>query len=143
MSLIIDDLCFACGKRNQNGLKLDIRPMEVETPDGVRVKASASFTADARFQGYGGIVHGGILSTVLDELMIYALYFEKIPTVTAKMEVTFKRKASAGETLAGEARMTRSRGSMVEAEAVLLNGDGEVVASARGLFARVENVVRT
>lgn len=132
--LVIDDHCFACGKKNDAGLKLSISRQET--------RALCRLTLDRAHQGYGGVIHGGILATILDELMIYALFFEGIPTVTAKVEVTFRQKVTVGESLFGEAWKVRDRGKMVEAEGKLLNSRNELVASSRGLFARIDQVVR-
>jgi len=135
-SLVIDQHCFLCGKENPFGLKLDIQ--RLENP----VRATASFTLEKNYQGYGGVIHGGILASILDELMIYALYFSEIPTMTAKMEVKFKKKVSVGEPLTGFARIKKDRGKMVEAEAEIVNAAGDQVTSATGLFLKVENVKR-
>lgn len=134
--LVIDHHCFMCGKENPYGLKLDIQ--KSDNP----VRAFASFVLDKVYQGYEGVVHGGILSSILDELMIYALYFQEIPTMTAKIEVKFKEKVSVGEPLTATAWMKKDRGNMVEAEGEIRNAAGSVVTSGSGLFLKVPNVKR-
>lgn len=68
INLVNEHNCFGCGTLNVNGLQL-LLMSEVES-DGVWT----SFTPDVRFEGYGGLVHGGIISTVLDEVMAWSLY---------------------------------------------------------------------
>jgi len=135
-ALVIDKHCFICGKENPFGLKLDIQ--RLENP----IRSTASFTLEKPYQGYGGVIHGGILASILDELMIYALYFWEIPTVTAKMEVKFKKKVSVGEPLTGFAWMKKDRGKMIEAEAEIVNSNGEQVSLGIGLFVKVDAVTR-
>ena len=60
--------CFACGTLNTNGLGLDLH---VE-----RGRSWVELTYEERFQGWDGIAHGGILATILDEVMAWALVGE-------------------------------------------------------------------
>ena len=62
-------------------------------------KASAEFTPTKSFEGYKNILHGGILSTLLDEVMIKSIIAKEILTVTSQIEVKFKRPAIIGEKL--------------------------------------------
>jgi len=139
-TLVIDNACFVCGKENHVGLKLEIHCQDVFQENQTLKKAVCSFSLSKEFQGYGGVIHGGILSTILDELMIYSLYYEEIPSVTAKIEVTFKKRVSPGELLFGEAWLAKNRGKMAEACGILRNQKKEIVAKARGLFAKVVKV---
>ncbi len=141
-SLVIDDHCFACGKNNPLGLKLHIRQVATEMDKKLVQKAVCSFTLKKEYQGYGGIIHGGILATILDELMIYSLYYHEIPTVTAKMEIKFRAKIIAGESMEASAWMVHDRGKMVEATGEIRNAKGKVVVTAQGLLAKVKEVVR-
>jgi hypothetical protein len=61
---MMDDACFACGKANDNGLKLNIS----EKDDGVW----ATIEPPAWSQGYHRLVHGGIIATILDEMAVWA-----------------------------------------------------------------------
>jgi uncharacterized protein (TIGR00369 family) len=140
--LFIDDSCFACGKKNSSGLKLDIQRQEEKVNHCFRKVAAAEITFFKEFQGYGGVVHGGILSTVLDELMIYALFFEDIPTVTAKMEITFKKKVKVGEMMKGRGWIVKVREKTALAESELLNSQNQIVAVGRGIYVKVNDVVK-
>ncbi len=78
-----DDFCFACGENNPIGLHLTF------DFDGERIFTRKILPKE--FQGYEGAVHGGIISTMLDETMckfISAKYHQK--SLTARLEVRFK-----------------------------------------------------
>ena len=75
------NMCFGCGKDNPIGLKLKFK-IEGET-------ASGEFAPDIVHQGYGGIVHGGIMASFLDEAAGRPLYDLGENSVTAKLDVRF------------------------------------------------------
>lgn len=118
------DHCFACGKSNPHGLRLEIRAR----PDGVEL----DFVADERYQGWHDITHGGIVATLLDELMTWACTSGGIRTVTAEMNVRFRRPLRVGEKVHGTGRIVRRRGRLVFAESRLLDRSGRAVAEASG-----------
>jgi len=89
MELRDDGMCFACGKNNPLGLHLEVRL------DGER-DAVTEFTPEKRHQGYKDIVHGGILVTVLDEVIAHTLYQRGIMAMTGKLEVRYHRPALVG-----------------------------------------------
>jgi acyl-coenzyme A thioesterase PaaI-like protein len=125
-----DHGCFGCGALNPHGLRLWFAPTEA----GVE----APFTPLAVHEGYAGLVHGGIVSTVLDEVMAWSLYRLDIWAVTVKMGVSFRRPVPVGEACVAEGWIVRDRGRLVETAAALRSvTDGEVLATATGTFARV------
>ena len=75
ISITPSDMCFGCGRNNPCGVKLSF------DWDG-RV-AKSEFTPTELHQGWQDIIHGGILTTLLDEAMAYAAYFENVAGVTA------------------------------------------------------------
>jgi len=93
--------------------------------------ATSSFTTTELHQGWKGIIHGGILSSLLDEAMGYVAYFEKVGGVTAIIEVRFKRPVSIGEPLAITAWVSNKARRFVDTEASLTLKDGTVVATAK------------
>jgi uncharacterized protein (TIGR00369 family) len=116
------DMCFACGQKNPVGLKLNF------ARDGKT--ARAEFTPGKFHQGWSGVVHGGIISCVLDEAMSYAALFEGVNTITAKMQARFKRPIQIGEPLTITARVTKKTRKLVEAKAEILLKDGTPVADS-------------
>ena len=59
---LMDGSCFACGDRNDNGLKLKIS----ECDKGV----CATVKLPSWSGGYKNVVHGGIIATILDEMCL-------------------------------------------------------------------------
>ncbi len=122
--------CYACGDLNPVGLHLHFR-MEGDC-------AVATFVAGREHQGYPGFVHGGVVSTLLDEAMGWATYGRGIWAVTAKMELRFRGIVPIEQTLEVRARIVRDRGRRLDVTAELQAPDGSVLAEASGLFLRVQ-----
>ncbi len=89
MNLEDDHYCFACGTENPGGLHL------VFERGGRGVVAF--FTPERRHQGYKGVVHGGIISTILDEAMAHAAIKACHYPVTAEISVRFRGALSVGQ----------------------------------------------
>ena len=126
--------CFVCGDKNDIGLKLDFYEK-----DG---KARAEFTPTKNFEGYKDILHGGILSTLLDEVMIKSILAKEILTVTSQIEVKFKKPAVIGEKLIIEGEITGERSRLILTEGKVFREDGTVVAEAKGKFFRTEGRIK-
>ncbi len=120
--------CFVCGESNPHGLR-----QRFET-DGRLVQAR--FTPRPEHAGFQGVVHGGILATLLDEIMVWACAVQaKKFGFCAEMTVRFQHPARPGEELLAEAELAENRrGRVFEAKAELRNAAGQVVASATGKY---------
>lgn len=123
-----DNICFACGPGNPNGLHLHI-----ERDGGV---ARTRFVAGEWHSGWAGVVHGGILATVLDEVMAYAIFFTGSKCLTARMEVRYRAAVSSGDELVAEAHITRDTRRLVDVEGEIRRGD-TVIAEATGRFMKM------
>ncbi len=121
--------CYACGDLNPIGLHLHFTMQE----DGW---TSAPFTADKLHQGYPGYVHGGLVTTLLDEAMGWATYGAGIWALTGKLELSFRKPVPVEETLTVRARITRDRGRLIESEAELRDTGGTLLAEAKGVLLR-------
>ena len=122
--------CFACGQLNDSGLHLDF---EVS-----RDRAEARYTALQRHQGYDGLLHGGVVTALLDEAMGWAIFHQGVWGVTAKLTVTFRRPVPTGEELVVVGEIARDRGRLIETHGtVALAGDGAVLAEADATFLRM------
>ena len=132
MAFIADDMCFACGRANPIGLKLTFH----EEGD----EYIATFVADPAHQGYAGVVHGGILATLLDEIMARYVWVKAGPAATAKLEIRYRRPAPTGQPIEIRGRITAERrgGRAFETAAVARLEDGTVLAEATGLVVRTE-----
>ncbi len=119
------DKCFVCGKNNPIGLKLNFQW------DGK--VARTEFISTELYQGWKGIVHGGIVSCLLDEAMFYAAFFEGMYCVTAETQARFKRPAPVGELLIITGYLTRKNRRMAEAKAAIHLKDGTLVAESTAM----------
>jgi uncharacterized protein (TIGR00369 family) len=124
---VVPHRCFACGSLNEHGMHLvlhvqdDLAWTELELED--------------RFAGWDGIGHGGIVATILDEVMAWSLATSDAWGMTARMAVEFKRPVPTGTPLRAEARVTRLRRRIVDTEGRLLHReDGTVLATATGTY---------
>jgi len=122
--------CFVCGDKNPSGLNV-----EFYLKDG---KAVGEYTVQDHFQGYKNILHGGILSTLLDEVMIKSILAQDILTVTCEIKVRFKKPVKIGQRLFLEGKPTGDKGKILLAEGEIRDEAGEVVATAEGKFFRAE-----
>jgi uncharacterized protein (TIGR00369 family) len=119
--------CFACGSLNAHGMHLDLH---VE-----RGRSWVELTYEQRFQGWDGIAHGGILATILDEVMAWALVGEDDWGLTARLTIDFKRPVEVGQAIRAEGWVTRSRRRLVETEGRVTDArTGQLLAGARGLY---------
>jgi len=118
-------LCFGCGQENPVGLKLKVRE-----EDG---RVWAEFVPQEYHTGFPGMVHGGILCVLLDEVMGYLPHLRGLRAVTGKMQVRFRRPARSGERLRVTAEVLRRRSKVMEVRSTIINGEGAVVAEAISL----------
>jgi len=119
--------CFACGTQNRNGLGLT---HHVEPG-----RSWTSMTLDRRFEGWEGIVHGGIVTTILDEVMAWALVSQDNWGVTARMSVEFKRPVEVGVEIRADGWVTRDRRRIVETAGRIVDAaSGTELATATGLY---------
>lgn len=118
-----DGFCFVCGKNNPDGLKLDFRKVEN--------RVIAEFYPLKRYQGYRDIIHGGIITTILDEAMVKACILEGINAVTAEINVRFLHSLPPGKTSIVEAWIVSQNSRLIEAESVLKDEDKNIIAKGK------------
>ncbi|GAC1335571.1 MAG: hypothetical protein NVSMB17_18620 [Candidatus Dormibacteria bacterium] len=126
--------CFVCGQQNDSGLKTVYRQE--------RDRIVTVFTGEARHQGFPGVVHGGILSTLLDETMGRTALFERAWVMTGRLEVRFRSPAPLGQPLTVSGWATRLRSRSVETRGEIRGAGGELFADATGLFLKVPEKVK-
>jgi len=124
--------CFACGKNNPIGLKLEFREEED--------KYITTFIPGPEHQGYDGIVHGGIISTLLDEVMARYPYANGMNTVTARLEVRFRQATLVGQNLTITGWVTNRRGKMLELAGAVTLPDGTVTAEGKATVINVGEI---
>jgi acyl-coenzyme A thioesterase PaaI-like protein len=92
------------------------------------------FTPGVEHQGYPGIMHGGILYTLLDETIGRVGFIRDMWVMTARMQVRYRHPVPIGSLLRVEGEAVRVRGRVLEARGRALLADGTVCAEANGLF---------
>ena len=112
-----DAMCFCCGRKNPIGLKLEFET----TADG---RMRTVWTPRKEHQGFKDIVHGGLVATVLDEVMVRMLHDRGIHAVTAGMETKLIRPLRWGRPYRFEGWLVRARGRAVVTEAEAVDADG-------------------
>ncbi|MBU1627725.1 PaaI family thioesterase [bacterium] len=129
MELANNNRCFVCGKENEWGLKLDF-----ELKDN---KLIAEVVFDERFQGFKGIIHGGIVGTILDEMMVNLAVRLGLNAVTAEIKIRLKKPTYAGKIYRFEGEITGERKRMVNAIARSFDSEGNIIAEAEGVLVKV------
>jgi acyl-coenzyme A thioesterase PaaI-like protein len=124
-----DPGCWGCGD-NPHGLHLPV-PAEAGATE-----YEAWFQFDERHQGGPGLVHGGLVSAVLDEACGLLATWYRFPTVTARIFVRYRRPVPIKTELLVRARIDDVRGRRIRASADLSDGD-EPLAEARAAFLHV------
>ncbi len=125
------ELCFGCGPNNPMGLQLDGFQVVEET-------VVAEFTPRPDYQGFGGVLHGGVLATALDEILAWAaILVADSPAVTAKLELRYRRPAPANATYRLTGRVVEDRGRRLVLAGTCHVGD-RLIAEAEGLFLKSE-----
>lgn len=121
--------CFGCGPANSIGLGLwDI----VRDGDDV---VSAVLRPRAEYEGYPGLLHGGIAATALDEMLVHAARIVRgVWSTTARMETRYRRPVPLTATLPLRAGITSARGRRLQAWATLALPTGEIAVEATGLL---------
>ena len=127
MAIENNDNCFVCGMKNPFGFQ--VKPEIIGGGASVRIEC----TPAEHLQGWANILHGGILSTLLDEAITYVGIgtFDQ-PAVTAQLEVRFRNPAPTAVKLFVSAERTKVSKRLVEAKAKVTLGDGTLIATGAG-----------
>ncbi len=119
--------CFVCGPANSAGLGVRFRIEE-----GVCV---GEFTPGPAHRGYDSLTHGGIIFSLLDDVMANWLWLQGLISFTAKAEIRYRSQLPVGTPVRLEGRCVRRKGRLAQMQGrVIRKDDGEVVAEATGSF---------
>lgn len=121
--------CFVCGLENNYGLKLRF----IETGPG---EVTATYTVPEQFQGYPGVVHGGIVTAMLDEVTGRAHINSEHTRFmfTAKIEIRFRKNVPIGKPLKIVGWVEKSKSRMASSIGKIFGPEGEVLAEAKTLL---------
>ena len=127
--------CFVCGGRNSHGLKARF------FYDGEY--AVTELTATEAFEGYKGIFHGGIVASLLDEVMIKAILARDVYAVTAEMTVRYRLPVRTGELVRFAGKVISTKGRLITTEGEAIGEGGKLYASATGTYLEAKPDLKT
>ncbi len=123
--------CFVCGLKNENGLQLEF----YETEPGQVV---VEYTVPEHFQGYDGIVHGGIVATLVDEVLgrVHMGTDPEKPRFmyTAKMTIKYRKPVPTGQPIKIVGQAEKSKRRTATSNAKVYGPDGDVLVEAEALL---------
>lgn len=126
--------CFVCGPENPIGLKVKFR---LENDEEDTLLCRAEFTPVDEHSGYNSMTHGGIIYSLLDDVMANYHYLQGQVVVTARMNVRYAASLPIGSQVALEARQMESKGRLTIMQASVRMCEGnKLIASAEGRFMR-------
>lgn len=118
-----DHRCFACGMDNPDGLRLEWKV------DGLTT--TTEYTPERKYQGWKGILHGGIIATLLDEAMTRLAWITYGGALTAEMTVRFVAPARIGEVLIIRGEIVGVRRKIIDMKASI-HSSGVLIAHSTG-----------
>ena len=118
--------CFACGELNDVGLHL-----RLNLESG---RCWTELQMPRRFEGWEGIIHGGILCTILDEVMAWALVEHDNWGVTARMSIDFRKPVTVGQAIRAEGWITESRRRIQVTAGRIVDSEGVELAVAEATY---------
>ena len=120
--------CFGCGGANARGMRLTF-----EQDDAAR-RVRGRFQLGAEYQGGSGYIHGGIIATLLDEVMSKANRFRDVRAVTAELSVEYLRPVRVGQDFVVEGWEAEAKGRNLFLQGEIRDTEGNVLARGRGRF---------
>lgn len=129
-----DNACFVCGPANPIGLHLSF------DRDSENRQATSCVTFGNEHQGWDGVVHGGILAAVLDDVMAHAIMATGRLPITTRMNVMYRKPVRVGETMILEGKVLELRPRVARARGIVYPaGAGEearenILCEAEGTF---------
>jgi len=127
-----DNYCFVCGSANPHGLKLTF------SYDEKNEEMVSRAVFPKHFQGWEGVLHGGLISTVMDEIMIKAAHHKGFKCVTAELNIRFKKPALLKKEFIIKGKVTEIDRRLIRTEGKIIDSDNITIATASGKFVVVE-----
>jgi uncharacterized protein (TIGR00369 family) len=122
------NVCFGCGGANDFGMKLTFEQ------DNARRRIVGRFVLGSRYRGGGGMAHGGIIATLLDEAMGKVCRFRNARAVTAQMTVDYLKPIDVEKEIFVEAFEETQNGRNLFQVGEIRNAAGEVLARGNARF---------
>jgi uncharacterized protein (TIGR00369 family) len=121
--------CLVCGNRNPWSLGLCFHPTDDGTVD-------AEFRAHPELQGYDGILHGGVIASLLDSAMTHCLFHRGVKAVTGDLHIRFLEPVSCESNLRVRATVLSHTPPLFRLRAELFSGE-RLMAWAAATFMEV------
>jgi len=126
--------CFVCGVENQYGLHLEF----FQTEAGEVV---VDYVVPDHFQGYPGVVHGGVVASLVDEVL-GRVHMGSDPAnprfmFTARITVQYRKNVPTGKPIRIVGRVVSSKRRTATSVAEIYDSDGELLAEAEALLVDV------
>ena len=120
--------CFGCGGANERGMLLTFEQ------DDAAQRIRGNFRLGAEYQGGAGFIHGGIIATVLDEVMGKVCRFRGVHAVTAELTIEYLRPVPVDVDLVVEGHEVEMSGRNLFLAGEIRNVAGQVLARGNGRF---------
>lgn len=126
--------CFVCGLENEAGLRLRFNDNGVD-------EVQAEITLNRRYQGYPGVVHGGISAAMLDEIAgrVTMIGDPNRFMMTATLDIKYRKPLPVETPLTLVGRLVRDRGRLVDAHSEIRLPDGTIASEANVTLAQIPN----
>ncbi len=119
--------CFGCSPVNLKGLRLTLRESEG--------KVSTEICLGTEYESFPGVIHGGLVATILDEVMARAAFHSRgLPAMTAGMRLRYVQVMKANEPYRAQGEVVSSDGNLVRTHGTLQTAAGVLVAAADATF---------
>ena len=122
--------CFACGGDNERGLHMVFRR------EGDRTVCD--YIPLEYQQGYPGRMHGGVVATLIDDAMGWAIYHAGAWGATARLSIRYRKPVPLDENLRIKAWVVGNRSRLIEARAELRDSRGTLLAEAESSFMKLD-----
>jgi acyl-coenzyme A thioesterase PaaI-like protein len=123
-------MCFACGEQNERGLHMRF------SREGERT--ICDYEPCDYQQGFPGRLHGGVVATLIDEAMGWAVYHASAWGATARLAVRYRQPVPLDAPLRIEAWVVRDRSKLMELRAEVRDGAGALLAEGDGTFMKLD-----
>jgi uncharacterized protein (TIGR00369 family) len=124
--------CFVCGGANAHGMQLTFEQ------DDAAQRIRGKFRLGAQYQGATGYLHGGMIATLLDEVMAKVSRFAHEHAVTAGLTVEYRKPVPVGDELIVEGWETARQGRMRSREGEIRTASGVVLARGQAQFVTID-----
>src|SRR5580692_8821808 len=123
-----ENICFGCGGANARGMQLTFEQ------DDASSKIRGAFRLGPEYQGGTGFIHGGIIATVLDEVMGKVCRFRGVRAVTAELGVDYLKPVPVDVDLLIEGYELEMHGRNLKIVGEIRDAAGQLIERGRGRF---------